>query len=185
MRMFLISFVFFRYCRDNIFSEEMDIISHSATGIFLSLAFSGEAEKTACIVGALIPDIFLAPIYVKIFHTQKTWKLIHFVGHPEHPLHDKFFWAYWMAHSFVPVFLIFLGAFFFQNSVLLAFGVGVFSHLLLDIPTHTKDFACRPFFPFSSYAIEGFYDWWKTKSGKILMFCFWIFSVILSFFLWK
>lgn len=37
-------------------------------------------------------------------------------------------------------------------------------HILMDVVAHTGIWAVRPFFPFSNFAIQGFYDPWKIFS---------------------
>ena len=42
-------------------------------------------------------------------------------------------------------------------------------HIFCDIISHTKEWSIRPFFPLSSFYIEGFYDPWKLFQPSILV----------------
>ncbi len=156
----------------------MDIVTHAATGILLSTAFENPTAKTLCIIGSVIPDIMMAPIYAKAYATAKsfTGTIDNFKRSSDvtSPIPQKFYIPYWLAHSLLPIAVFTIIAFFSKNTILLAFAAGYLSHLAWDIPTHTKMYACRPFYPFSDFKWDGFGDWWENRFGLRTIVATWL-----------
>ncbi len=153
----------------------MDIITHATTGLLISTAFDDPLAKTACVVGSVLPDVTLAPVYIKAWRSRKTYagvaRLIH---DSKGCMPQRFYVAYWLSHSLIPVTVLSVFAYFSGYVALLAFTLGYISHILWDIPTHTQKYACRPFYPFSRQMWNGYGDWWSTRTGMGIMALSWI-----------
>lgn len=155
----------------------MDIVTHAATGLLLSTAFDDPTAKTLCIVGSVIPDIAVIPIYAdaiwKTRSLSKAIQMIHNSNGPNSEVPEVFFTVYRGFHSVLPIGIISLLALFLADPLAIAFCLGYLSHLVWDIPTHTQRYACRPLYPLSDYTWSGFGDWWKGYSGLIGMLVSW------------
>lgn len=158
----------------------MDIFCHATTGLLLSTAFDEPAAKAACIIGSVLPDTALAPVYTHIYQKKQQgdrrtfWQLL------VAPLPERILRPYRIMHSLVPASLLAGAGYLFAMPVLLGLAVGCFSHILWDIPTHTQNFACRPFYPLSTKKWEGWGDWWVGRKGKVIMASVWL--ILLSVF---
>lgn len=152
----------------------MDVGTHLATGLVISTFFHDPVAKNACVIGSVLIDVTMIPIYMHRFAINKDWKVWHYLGHEKHePPPKKFMNVYYFFHSFVFVIALFLTAWYFGDMAVFAFGLGVLSHILWDIPTHRKEWANRPFYPFLELSIEGHGNWWKKPKYMGTMMILW------------
>ena len=153
----------------------MDIITHAATGVLVSTAFDDPLAKTACIVGSVLPDITLAPLYIKAFRARKTWKGgLRLVNNAKGRMPKRFYTAYWLSHSLVPISLLTVASYLGGLHIVFALCIGYITHILWDIPTHTHKYACRPFYPFSRQLWSGYGNWWNSHLGIGIMALSWL-----------
>jgi len=162
----------------------MDIGTHFVTGLVLSSFFESPEAKGACIVGSVIADIALVPIYVHICRKKKTWRPWEYLGNKHYELPpENLMKIYHTVHSLFFLALLFGISFVLDNLIFKAFSVGYLSHIMWDIPTHTKEWASKPLYPFYSLTIEGVDNWWKNRYMLGGMVLIWILLGSLYFFL--
>ena len=153
----------------------MDIGTHAITGLVLSSFFESPEAKVACIVGSVIADIALAPIYLPICRKKKTWRPWVYLGSEHYELPSKnLMKIYHTVHSLFFLAILFGVSWALNNLILMAFSIGYLSHIVWDIPTHTKEWASKPLYPFHSLTIEGIDNWWKNRYMLGGMLLIWI-----------
>ena len=88
---------------------------------------------------------------------------------------DKF--MYRITHSFtaLTVFGILFYLYFPDSYLVMTFAY--FLHLAVDVPTHSKEWATRLFYPFSDFHIDG-YNWWENKTVSLI---FWLVLAVIAF----
>lgn len=162
----------------------MDLGTHLATGLVASTFFESPTAKGACIVGSILPDMVFIPHYAWRM-IRKDWKFWHHMKKngpaPHHPQWEMN--AYYFVHSFIFTMVLGTGAFFLQSQVLGGFFVGYLTHILWDLPTHTGKWAQRPLYPFSSWAIHGYHNWWKHAIIRRLVVVGWFALASVYFFI--
>ena len=147
----------------------MDIVSHALVGrMFISSREKKRDIAFVALAGAL-PDFFQIPLYI-------------FVGHLHHrpynfPLNSDWvgvrsaypsWYLFWdIPHSlFFLLFVIIPIVYYFKLNKLAIFAY--FSHIFLDIFTHTGEWSLKPFFPLN-FAINGFTDAWAWNYWSYLL----------------
>jgi membrane-bound metal-dependent hydrolase YbcI (DUF457 family) len=150
----------------------MDIITHILFGNFIRkpLRMESNQESLALISATLIPDI--GEVFIQnalaikynaeyaVYDTRTSDAMI--------ASNLNVTWIYDLFHSVFFAFALFsLSRLVFKSKLLLAFSVGLFSHILLDCATHGKVWALKLFFPLSNKRFELFVDslgnWWDWK----------------------
>lgn len=147
----------------------MDIVSHILIGRIIS---SNKEKKLQfwAIFFSFLPDLSLIPFYLILGYENN--RVLFFPQNQD-----------WAGTSITHPFLSFL--YFFQHSFLLAFivilpiilyfrlpKIAFFSyllHIIIDIPTHTGEWAIRIFYPLN-YAINGFTDAWAWPFFSMAVF---------------
>jgi membrane-bound metal-dependent hydrolase YbcI (DUF457 family) len=144
----------------------MDIISHALIGRVISTTVSRNSRKPKIawfIFFSILADIPFIPYYLILGYENRRQFFIplnsDWIGASiSHPFLDLFLRE--IFHSFVFTFLV-----IFPLVWLFKLPKGVFLvyliHLLIDIPTHSGEWAIKPFYPFSNYSINGFTDAWS------------------------
>ena len=147
----------------------MDIVSHALVG---RMMISGREEKKDILLVTLagaLPDLFQIPLYIFVGHLHNrpynfplnsdwigiradypTWYLLWDIPH-------SFFFLF---------FVIILLVYYFKLSKLII--LAYFSHIFLDIFTHTGEWALKPFFPFN-FMLQGFTDAWAWDAWSFLV----------------
>lgn len=138
----------------------MDIVSHGIIGRACAAPKSGGKETALIVFFAVLPDLFQIPLYIFLgyinnrpffFPQNSDW-----VGFRSAYPYWSQLWE--IPHSFfflIAVILPFVLWFKLPKAVLLAY----FSHLFVDIFTHTGEWSVKPFFPLA-FTVEGFTDAW-------------------------
>ncbi len=154
----------------------MDIGTHLATGLLASTLVEHPTAKALCVLGSVIPDMAQVPYYLYRI-CKKDWKLWRHMKKdgPDayHPSWERK--IYYLLHSFVFLGFLYGLSFLLKNPLILGFAIGYTTHILLDIPTHKGEAANRPFYPFATFHIDGYMDWWKHALCRKLIVVFWIF----------
>ncbi|MFN0202395.1 MAG: hypothetical protein ACKVTZ_12790 [Bacteroidia bacterium] len=140
----------------------MDILSHYLTGRLLATTQKYTYKQRVCIsFFGFLPDVsqlLLYPLLVWIlprpyyFPANDDW-----IGVAEK--HPWFTFAYEFPHS-IPFMMLFVLPFIWYFQLPKMCLAAYFSHLLLDIPTHTGEWSTKIFCPSQYYYIEGFTDAW-------------------------
>lgn len=147
----------------------MDVVSHALVGrMFISKREKKNDIWLVSLAGAL-PDFFQIPLYIFVgyihnrpyyFPMNSDW-----VGvRAEYP---TWYMLWDIPHSLL--FLLFvitpLVLYFKLNKLII---LAYFSHIFLDIFTHTGEWALKPFFPFQ-LEISGFTDMWAWNYWSYLL----------------
>lgn len=151
----------------------MDVTYHLAMGILVSKVTTNTFDNGLIIFSSVVPDLVgCAPFYYfkikKELKEKKGFKkIIRNIanGNLENRLEKA---TYYLTHSILGIFLYFLMTILFFSKFALFALIAYTSHILIDIPTHNKDWAFRPFYPISNRIIEG-RNWWKNKRINIIM----------------
>lgn len=162
----------------------MDIGTHLGTGLVLSTFFDSPMAKAVCILGSIVPDMSLIPIYIHRYgiHKEfKIWKYLGAEGHAAPP--SNLMGVYYLFHSFLVIGALFFSAWYWGNDLIWALAWAWGLHLLWDIPTHVREWANRPLYPVSSLRIEGIGNWWKQQMFSSNIFVAWVVLLTLYFFL--
>ena len=146
----------------------MDTFAHA---FWSYIIFSRSEFVWLAVLFGVLPDIFSWTIYM--FYSKKgfNWKK------PNLKLIPKWvFTLYGITHSAFIIGLVFSFVFIiFQHIPIFLFAWPL--HVLIDIPTHKKDFLPTPFlWPFSKYAFPGIS--WDTKKFMITNYSLIIFFLI-------
>ena len=139
----------------------MDIVSHALIGKIISLPEKSKRPVFWIIFFSVLPDFFQLPFYFFLGYINKRPFLIPHNSDWEgvrnlYPVLD-FIQA--MGHSFLFALLIILPIVLILKLPKLAFWAYIV-HLLIDLPTHTGEWAVKPFYPFN-YSVNGFTDAWS------------------------
>ena len=141
----------------------MDVISHGLVGNIFKEASRVKSlgDKVAVISFAVIPDLPGSAVVCPLLGREKVrpyWipRNSDWIGvHADHPL-----WAaLWeVPHSLFFLVLVVVPLVLWLRLPRIAI-VSYLSHILLDLPTHTGEWAERPFCPFD-ITVNGFTDAW-------------------------
>lgn len=163
----------------------MDIVSHILIGKIVS--FFNRKTKKADIFAMLfsfLPDLTQIPFYIYLgFENMRPFLFPYNSDWNGGKIFHPFLTILWeIPHSFFFLFLIILPIVIFLKLPKIAF-FAYFFHLLIDILTHSGEWAIKPFYP-SSLIIDGFTNGWAWSTS-------WLFSswlilslivILLSFF---
>jgi hypothetical protein len=156
----------------------MDTLSHALIGKIISTPENNKRNIFWIVFFSILADLFLIPVYIYLGYINNRFLWIGFNGDWDglrisHPflvlLND-------IPHSLIFAFLIILPAILLFKLPKLAFFAYLF-HILIDIPTHTGEWAIRIFYPLNDYSIKGFTDAWQWPI-KYMAIC-WIVSIVL------
>ena len=151
----------------------MDPLTHALIGATIG-ELSPKRIKNRRLKGAvagMIPDLFNLLTYfylgIKAGHNipiakpedyySNTWIIDHWTWMPWEITHSFLFWAI----VIVPITL------YFKQPILIV--IAYFSHLILDLPSHTGIWSSKPFYPFN-YQFEGWFDAWAWDFETIISF---------------
>lgn len=149
----------------------MDIISHGLWAIVLVKGFFKKVNLWLAFFFGILPDLipFTIPTILVLFSGKLPSKEVakNLIPNYTHILYD-------FTHSLVIVLLVFLIIYLFRKKIYV-WMLGWPLHILVDIPTHTKDFFSTPFlYPLTSFSING------VKWGNpYVFFTNWILLIIL------
>lgn len=150
----------------------MDILSHALYGYAITLRKSKFA--LAAFFGAL-PDLFAftIPFIIGVFSGG-------FVRDGRPIFGDYVSFLYSISHSLVIAAVVFVIIYAFKKKVYI-WMLGWPLHILLDIPTHSKEFFATPFlFPISDFRFDGIP--WSTS---YIFFPNWILIAIIYIYLFR
>ena len=165
--------------------------------------FAINHAATALVIKKRFPSVPLAWILISVQFVEILWVLLNFLG-IEHTstgsdvntvaeIHLDYM-PY--SHSLLSVIFFALIAWFIVGKLYkhrvaaIAVAIGVFSHIILDVLTHTRDISLSPFLldqkigfglyavPMVAFFVElvyGFFCWWLFRGSKALL------AVILAF----
>lgn len=167
----------------------MDFISHALMGKIISLPQKSKKSIFWIIFFSVLPDIPLIPFYFILGYENNRKFFI--------PLNSDWTNAS-LTHPFLTVFSeeifhSFLFAFLIILPLILVFKLpkaaflAYFIHIIVDIPTHTNQWAIKPFYPFS-FSFSGFTDAWAWPikyiiiSWIILLIIIIVFNIFLKLF---
>lgn len=139
----------------------MDIVSHAIVGRMLVTPKRNSRKDIFLVVlFAGLPDFFQLPLYLYlgyINHRPFWWPLTSdWIGF--RATHPK--WILWwdIPHSFFTLLLIIIPlVFILKLNKLIIFAY--FSHIFVDLFTHSGEWGVKPFFPIQ-YMVNGFTDAW-------------------------
>jgi membrane-bound metal-dependent hydrolase YbcI (DUF457 family) len=139
----------------------MDTISHILMGKAISIPEKSRKSTFWTIFFSLLPDLSLVPFFIYLGYINKR---MFFIPHNSdwegiRNLYPVLNSIQEIGHSFLFAFLIILPIIILFKLPKIAFG-GYLLHLFVDLPTHTGEWAVKPFYPFN-YSVEGFTDAWS------------------------
>jgi len=148
----------------------MDTLAHA---FWSYIIFHNSELVILAVLFGVLPDLLSWTLFM--FYPKKgkfDWK-----KNPDLNLIPKWvFTMYGVTHSIFSIFFIFIMVFLFFKQIpiyLWAWPI----HVLMDIPTHTKDFLPTPFlWPFSNYKFPGIS--WGTKKFMVANYSLIILSLI-------
>lgn len=148
----------------------MDILSHLLIGLILASLLRCNRKKTFLIMlFSIIPDLFQIPLYLYVGYENARFlwiplsvdwigfRLVHPILSLLWEIPHSFFFAMLVGSLVVFVFKL-------PKEVFLAYVL----HLVIDIFTHSGEWALKPFYPFS-YVINGFTDVWAWPLYAIII----------------
>ena len=146
----------------------MDVISHGIIGRAIANSKTNGKDKGKIILFAILPDLFQIPIYLFLGYINKRPLFI--------PLNTD--WSGMrekypnlmklldIPHSFLFLLTVISPVTIrlkFPRTVILAY----FSHIFIDIFTHTGEWSINPFYPIKR-KVEGFTDAWAWNFRRYL-----------------
>ena len=147
----------------------MDFISHVLIGRILAFYKDYSRKSIALIIlfsiMADIPQIFLYA-YLGYLKLRLLWIPLNvdWVGFRDASWAVTFLWE--IPHSFIFLFVVVLPIVIYFKLPRIAF-VAYFSHLFLDLFTHTGEWAVKPLFPLG-YTFPGFADVWAWSVYSLM-----------------
>ncbi len=149
----------------------MDTISHGLWAIVLVKGFFKKTSLWLSFLFGILPDIIPFGIpFIQMVFSGFSFSRDHapqFVPGYTHFLYN-------FTHSLIIVLLVFLAVYLFKKKIYF-FMLGWPLHILIDIPTHSKEFFPTPFlYPLASVSIDGI-SW----GNPYIFFTNWILLIIL------
>lgn len=159
----------------------MDIITHALTGKIIALPQKSKRTDFWTILFSLLPDASLIPFYLTLGYINGR---AFFIPHNSDWNGARNLYPFLnsiqeISHSFVFAFLIILPIILLFKLPKIAF-LGYLAHIILDLPSHTGEWAIKPFYPLN-YSIEGFTDAWSWPLYSMAIswiICFIIFIIL-------
>ena len=151
----------------------MDIIYHALVGVAISKSLGGKYEAAAAIC-AMLPDLIgTTPLYYfrSPYLSQTSAK--DFLTHMIHATTSEKFTntvekiAYRTTHSLVTALLFSLLMYLLFPAAWIILSLSWLSHVLIDIPTHSGDFATQLLYPISQVHIQA--KNWSTKPKVFIL----------------
>ena len=140
----------------------MDIISHGLIGKIISTPENDKRNIFWIIFFSVLPDFFLVPLYFVLGYENNRFLLFpknaDWIG--ASASHAFLYSFYDLSHSFIIAFIIVLPIILLFKLPKLAFIAYLF-HILVDLPTHTGEWAIKIFYPLNNYSVKGFTDAWE------------------------
>lgn len=157
----------------------MDVISHALIGRAISLPEKSKKQVFWIIFFSLLPDFFLIPFYIFLGYVNKRPFLIPYNSDWDgiRNLYPFLNSLQEIGHSFLFAFLIILPIILYFKLSKTAF-YAYLIHIAIDLPTHTGEWAVKPFYPFN-YSFYGFTDAWSWPI--IYMAISWLILIIMIF----
>jgi len=153
----------------------MDPGFHFLTGLAISKGLTGQYLPGAA-VAALIADFGVLPnVFSKVTSAARKSLRQSFDNYVKDTLRGDFHSSFGRAahrfsHSLLAWLMASLIIWIISKTYWWLFSLCYLSHILIDIFTHEKDYAVRPFYPFSDWKIDGRH--WETN--KKIFFSFWM-----------
>lgn len=152
----------------------MRTYTHGVIGYLLYLKGTKEQQLLA-IIGAMIPDIFLAIGFV--FHFLGDARIVEMLHTFFH--HSALHTITEYMHSFMLVIPLLIAAYFFYKRIM-PFFVGMLSHVVVDLLTHQRA-AYNHFLPFPLEPVRSIVSYtslWFTIVEHVLLVVFfvWLYS---------
>ena len=160
----------------------MDLLSHALVGATIGelIPKSINRRQLKAAGMAILPDI--ANLFTYIYLGIKAKRTIPWAGADDFQSNpwivDHWTFLPWeISHSFLLWgFLLVPILIWYRQPIML--GIAYFSHLLLDLPSHTGIWSTVPLYPFS-LRVEGWFDVWAWSIESIL------FTAIVPFLIWQ
>jgi membrane-bound metal-dependent hydrolase YbcI (DUF457 family) len=160
----------------------MDFVSHILSGVAIAQCEKPHKRKAKWIItfAAFVPDIPVAVVYVLLGHSlNRPWWIPYnsdWIGIRESHLVWSALWE--IPHSFLFLALVIVPIVWYFRLPLLAI-VAYVSHLILDLFTHTGEWAIKPFYPIS-WKVEGFTDAWAWPVLYMALSWFGLLAIIVT-----
>ncbi len=153
----------------------MDVISHGLIGKIISF---GDKKESAFwpVLFSIIPDFVLVPFYFILgWENKRPFFFPHNSDWTGTTITHPFLTSlYDISHSFLFLFIIILPVILIFKLPKISF-LAYFFHIIIDIPTHTGEFAIKMFYPLK-FEISGFTDAWEWPIPYMLA----LWAVLLS-----
>ncbi len=148
----------------------MDVITHLLIGEALALPTQSTLRDNLIVaLFSLLPDTTQIPLYLHIGFINKRWLWFprnsdwlknHFRN--KHPAWS----ALWeIPHSIIFFSLVIVPLVVIFDLPKMA-AISYFSHIFVDLFTHTTEWGVKPFYPFN-YKFKGFTDVWSWRFSKL------------------
>jgi len=149
----------------------VDFISHILIGKIIS-SYKEKKSQFWAMFFSFLPDLSLIPFYLILgFENNRVLFFPYNQDWAGTSISHYFLSSlYFLQHSFLFAFIFVLPIILYFRLPKIAF-FAYFFHILIDIPTHTGEWAIKIFYPFN-YAINGFTDAWSWPF--FMMFVLWV-----------
>ena len=146
----------------------MDIVSHALIGgVLSSSAKFSERSAFTIVLFSILPDLPQVFVYPFLGYIKKRFLWI-----PRNSdwkgfraLYPRWYLFLDIPHSIFFALLIILPIVLAFNLPKMAF-IAYLLHIFVDLPTHTEEWAVKPFFPLK-YKFKGFTDAWAWPLSKM------------------
>lgn len=161
----------------------MDVISHALIGkifCYFDKKARGLSQQFWVIFFSTMPDLVLIPFYIVLGKNNQRflWIAQNQDWNGASTAYPFLTSLYNSTHSIFFAFLIILPIVFLLKLPKSAFFVYLF-HIIIDIFTHTGEWAIKPFFPLNNFEINGFSDVWAWPIW--VMALSWIVLILIIF----